>query len=346
MRNNLTELQRRVHEDPDDLTQALHLALALDRKGLDAEALKQWERILELNEDMPLAWARVARLHSKTNLLTSALEEFATSFHLLLKEQGKNGSLMKRGWSLLKGRAAAFRARASSISGRFSRETKGLDLTDERLGNEDLDQEKVDIRKALDCWIKAEDLRTQGDFDQAQAKLLQCTKNLGITDWPRPVKPYEKSIEVLSAQCIWCSKAEDVVADDLQIPIVLAAGRMMLILISGSLRYRKDFQKLQQLEADPIPAILYIRGPYEAAMPLASPAPNLRFIGTLRMQKNEPFRATDRAGRVLEEVTDGLSICHWIKDFALGWAACDIAFELSRHIFEDHESGRWQQSHG
>jgi hypothetical protein len=340
MRNNLSEQRRRAREDPDDLNVALRLAFTLDRKCLEEEALEQWEHILDLNENMTLAWSRIARFHYKKNMCQQALEEFQSCFDKVLRGQEvEHESFVRRGWSLLRNRAAAFRAKASSISGRFSKDSKFEDGK-EPVSSSLIPEEKIDIQSALEAWLKAEHFRAQRDFDQAYKHLTQTARALAISDWPSPVKSYTKSVTVLSPQCSWCSKVEDIVADDLQMPIFLSAGRMMLVIISGALHELKDQQRIAKLDMSPIPSILCVRGPYQAAITNGAFDDSLRTVGSLRMDKNPPYQARDRAGRILDQVTEPADICAWIKDYSLAWSACDIGLQLSKLLFDDCDSGR------
>ncbi|MDF1667554.1 MAG: hypothetical protein P1V97_37805, partial [Planctomycetota bacterium] len=190
MRNDLKELQRRVLENPDSVNLVLRLALTLDRKGLHHEALEQWERVLDLDETVLLAWTRIARLHADKNLLASALEAYHKSFACMGKDSEE--SLVRRGWSMLRNRAAAFRAKASSISGRFSKDAK-LIPDEENDDAKESKLDKLDIGKTIELWLKAESFRNDQDFDQCHSWLVKAARSLMINDWPPPVTAQTKS---------------------------------------------------------------------------------------------------------------------------------------------------------
>lgn len=335
MRNDLTELRRRVLEDPDNANLVLRLALTLDRKGRGDEALEQWERVLDLDETVLLAWTRIARLHSDRNLLASALEAYHKSFECVGKDAEE--SLMRRGWSILRDRAAAFRAKASSISGRFSKDAKvNPELNADK---DDSKDDKLDLPKTIELWFKAESYRNEQEFDQCHSWLIKTARSLMLSDWPPPVTAQTKSVINLAEDCSWCQKLQSLLLDDLRLPILLASSQMTLVLVSGALERRGDLKKTFDLKEHPKPLLLFVRGPQAIQHPLSSAAP-VRQIGSLRMLDNEEVQAFDESGRKLADIDQVNQVSPWLKDYVLAWAACDIGEFIIKFLFEDYDPSR------
>lgn len=121
MRTALENLKRRCREAPDDVKLAVRLALAYERLEDWAGALDEWERIVSLNPDVSLAWYRIADQLLHRGSLGHALEALILAFEPLRKEERHFADMVKRGLSLLRDRAAAFREKAGTISERFAR---------------------------------------------------------------------------------------------------------------------------------------------------------------------------------------------------------------------------------
>jgi len=302
--DRLEPLLRQAREVPDDLGAAIRLALAYEHRGRADEALEEWERVIELDGSLGIAWTRVARHLERRGAVESALEAYAEGF----RSQGRNSlgsSRLRRSLATLWQSASRLRSRASSISDRIRREAKAEDIpaTPEEL---------------VSRWFLSETARVAGDLDAAEEAQRTTALGLGLDqerEGERIIGQGEESLRELARS----------LSEELGLLKALGrAGRRLHLVRDAS-------------AAGDEPRVLRVVVRPAGLVGRLNRAPDCRAFATV-CEADGGLALLDRSGRRVEGVSAPGNLGEGMRRLVLAWSSAQLARRLSRNVFGGHDA--------